>query len=146
MEIRPIHLKQANDFVKKYHRHNIPTVGGKFALSLYDNENLIGVVICGRPVARAWDDGLTLEIYRNCTDGSKNACSMLYGAACRVARNMGYKRIVTYTLESESGTSLKASGFKCDGVAGGKYWTGTRKRDYYIAPEEKKIRWVKNWR
>lgn len=143
MEIRPIHLKEANEFVKKYHRHNIPTVGGKFAISCYDGDRICGVAICGRPVSRKLDDGLTLEIYRNCTDGTRNACSILYGACSRIAKSMGYKKIITYTLQSENGASLKASGFIFDGEAGGKVWTGSRKREYFVAPKEMKNRYVK---
>ena len=142
LEIRPIHLKQANEWVKQYHRHNIPTVGGKFSVSCYDGERLCGVAICGRPTARKSDDGFTLEIYRNCTDGTKNACSKLYGACLRIAKDMGYRRVITYTLESEHGASLKASNFIQEGEAGGLAWTGTRKRNYYVSPEEMKNRWA----
>lgn len=146
MEINPIHLKQANDFVKQYHRHNIPTVGGKFAISAKENGEIVGVAICGRPVARKLDDGEALEIYRCCCkNGTKNACSMLYGACCRIAKNMGYKTVITYTLETENGASLKASGFQSDGKCGGTHWTGKRKREYFIAPEVLKVRWIKNY-
>lgn len=100
---------------------------------------MIGCAICGRPVSRHLDDGLTCEINRLCTDGTYNACSMLYGACCRVAKAMGYKLIITYILESENGASLKASNFNCDGVAGGTHWTGARNRGQNI-PEEMKIR------
>ena len=143
LTIKPIHLKAANAYVKQFHRHNIPTVGGKFAISVYDDNRLCGVAICGRPTARRSDDGTTLEIYRCCTDGTRNACSKLYGAACKIGFDMGYRRIITYTLQSENGASLKASGFRCDGEAGGITWTGERQRDYYISPAEMKNRWVK---
>lgn len=83
LEIRPMHLKPAREFVGKYHRHNIPPVGGKFAISCFEGERLCGVAICGRPTARKLDDGATLEIYRNCTDGTRNACTKLYGACVR---------------------------------------------------------------
>lgn len=142
LEIRPCHLKEAKEFVEKYHRHNIPPVGGKFAISCYNKNKLVGVAICGRPVARRSDNVLTLEIYRNCTDGTYNACSKLYGACQRIAKDMGYKRVITYTLKSESGASLKASNFQNCGIAGGKEWTGERKRNYYIAPKEMKIKWM----
>lgn len=141
--IRPIHLKPAKEFVQKYHRHNIPPVGGKFAISCYDSERLCGVAICGRPTARRSDNGTTLEIYRNCTDGTYNACSKMYGACCRIAKHMGYLKIITYTLESENGASLRASGFIFDGQAGGIEWTGERKRNYYISPQEMKNRWYR---
>lgn len=140
MEIRPITFKQASAFVNEHHRHHRSTVGCKFSLGCYDGEKLIGVAICGRPVSRYLDDGLTCEINRLCTDGTKNACSMLYGASCRVAKEMGYHKIVTYILESENGASLKASNFICEGVAGGKHWTGTRNKGQDI-PAEMKTRW-----
>lgn len=142
LEIKPIHLVPAREYVKQYHRHNIPPVGGKFAVACYDGQRLCGVAICGRPTARRLDDGETLEIYRNCTDGTRNACSKLYGACQRIAKDMGYVRVITYTLVSEDGASLKASNFRCCGEAGGIEWTGARKRDYYVAPTEMKNRWV----
>lgn len=141
LEIRPIHLKDANDYVKKYHRHNIPTTGGKFAVSCLNDGVLCGVAICGRPVSRILDDGLTLEIYRNCTDGTRNACSKLYGACVKIARDMGYKRVITYTLASETGASVRAGNFVFSSCAGSLEWTGERRRDYYVAPAEMKNRW-----
>lgn len=141
LKIKPIHLKAAGEFVKHYHCHNIPPVGGKFSVACYEENRLCGVAICGRPVSRHLDDGETLEIYRNCTDGTYNACSKLYGACVRIAREMGYSKVITYTLQSESGASLKASNFRCVGSAGGTVWTGSRKRDYFVSAEELKRRW-----
>lgn len=140
MNIRPITFREACNFVSQYHRHHKPTVGCKFSLGLYDEDRLVGVAICGRPVSRKLDDGLTCEINRLCTDGTRNACSMLYGACCRVAKEMGYVKIITYILESENGASLKASNFTCKGVAGGLKWTGSRDtgKEY---PHEMKTRW-----
>lgn len=132
LEIRPTHLKAAREFVGRYHRHNIPPVGGKFAISCYEGERLCGVAICGRPTARRLDNGETLEIYRNCTDGTRNACTKLYGACIRIARDMGYRKVITYTLESENGASLRAANFTFAGSAGGIAWTGKRRRDYYF--------------
>ena len=140
MEIKPITFRTACDFVEKYHRHHKPSIGCKFSVGLYDDENLVGVAICGRPVSRHLDDGITCEITRLCTDGTGNACSMLYGACCRIAKAMGYKLIITYILESENGASLKASNFVCDGIAGGTHWTGQRNRGQAI-PAEMKTRW-----
>ncbi len=142
LTIRPIHLKEANAFVKNYHRHNLPTVGGKFAISCYENDRLCGVAICGRPTARKLDDGVTLEIYRNCTDGTRNACSKLYGACVRIAKNMGYKKVVTYILESENGASVKASNFVNEGKAGALAQTGARQQKYRVAPMEYKKRYT----
>lgn len=142
MEIRPITFKSACEFVDKYHRHHKSTTGCKFCVSLYDGQKIVGVAICGRPVSRYLDDGLTCEINRLCTDGTINACSMLYGACCRIAKEMGYKLIITYILESENGASLKASNFICDGIAGGTHWTGARNKGQKI-PCEMKTRWHK---
>ena len=142
-EIRPISFKEASKFINEHHRHHGSTVGCKFCIALYDGDNLIGVSVCGRPVSRHLDDGLTCEINRLCVlEGFRNACSKLYGASCRVAKEMGYKKMITYILESENGASLKASNFKCEGVAGGKHWSGVRNTGVKI-PSEMKTRWVK---
>lgn len=122
LTIRPITLKAANAYVAQYHRHNQLTNGHKWSVACYDGERLCGVAIAGQPVARRLDDGLTFEIRRVCTNGTRNACSILYGACARIAREMGYKRIITYTLASEPGTSLRASGFEDHGEADGVSW------------------------
>lgn len=142
LKIKPIHLRAANEFVRTYHRHNLPTVGGKFAVACYDNNKLCGVAICGRPTARNADNGQTLEIYRNCTDGTRNACSKLYGASVRIAKEMGYTKVITYILESENGASVKASNFVCEGRAGLTQQTGQRQKKYSVSPAEYKQRYV----
>lgn len=141
MKVVPITLKTANNYVAEYHRHHKPVRGCKFCLGLESDNCLVGVAICGRPVSRHYDDGLTLEINRLCTAGTHNACSMLYGACIRTAKAMGYRKVITYTLQSENGASLKASNFIYDGIAGGKVWTGSRKRDNGV-PQELKKRWI----
>lgn len=144
LELKPISLKEANSYVTQYHRHHKATRGHKFSLAAYSGETLVGVSICGRPVSRRMDDGKTLEVNRLCTNGEKNACSFLYAASARAAKAMGYKRIITYILESETGVSLKAAGFQCDGKAGGVEWTGERKpKDPEQYPHELKTRWSK---
>lgn len=141
LHIAPITLKDANTYVDMFHRHHSAVVGCKFAVSVKDENNILhGVAICGRPVSRHLDDGYTLEINRVCTDTTRNACSMLYGACCRIAKNMGYRNIITYTLQSENGASLRASNFVCEGEAGGKHWTGRRNKGQNI-PAEMKNRW-----
>lgn len=107
-------LETANDFVRRLHRHNKPVVGAKFCVGVEKDEQLVGVAIVGRPVAPRLDDGLTAEITRVCTDGTRNAASMLYGACRKASRAMGYDRIFTYTLPEEGGASLRAAGFKLD--------------------------------
>ena len=154
--IRPITLRDANAYVAQHHRHNKPTNGHKFSIACYDGDRLCGVAISGQPVARGLDDGMTIEIRRVCTDGTHNACSILYGASARVAKEMGYKRVVTYTLETESGASLRASGFTNCGQAGGASWnTPSRPREVTQItlfgeekkyPTEKKIRWERRFK
>lgn len=143
LDIVPITLAEANAFVERYHRHHKPVVGHKFSIGATDGENIVGVAIVGRPVSRYLDDGLTLEVTRCCTVGTKNACSILYGAAWRAARAMGYKKVITYILESENGTSLKASGYKCIGQAGGLRWTGKRRPEVDLYPAQMKLRFEK---
>ena len=144
MKITPITLKKANEIVTQWHRHHKPSVGHKFSIALMQDEDYIGIAICGRPVARGSDDGLTLEVARLCTDGTPNACSKLYGARARVAKEMGYAKIQTYILQSEPGTSLKASGWIMEAVTAGGQWKRT---DGVInrtdQPTEPKQRWVK---
>ena len=139
LEIVPMTLKEANTFVEQNHRHHEPVVGHKFSIGLSGGEKIVGVAIAGRPVAWHLDDGWTLEVNRLCTDGIQNACSMLYAAAWRAARAMGYKRIVTYILESEDGASLRASGWKCVGQAGGLHWTGRRRPEVDLYPAQMKV-------
>ena len=140
MKIFPISLSKANKFVEKNHRHHKPVPGCKFCLGAMHNNCIVGVAICGRPVSRYYDDGITLEINRLCTDGTQNACSFLYGACARVAKAMGYHKIITYILESENGASLRASNYISSGRAGGKIWTGSRRRDNSV-PKEFKTRY-----
>lgn len=142
MEIRPITLRTASEYINLHHRHHHATAGCKFSIGCYEGNTLVGCAVCGRPVSRHYDDGLTCEINRVCTDGTRNACSMLYGACCRIAKAMGYKKIITYTLISEDGASLKASNFVDEGEAGGTHWTGTRNRGQDI-PAERKRRWAR---
>jgi hypothetical protein len=111
LEVVPITLRQAQEFVQKFHRHNKPPHGCKFAIGVRADGALAGVATAGRPVARALDDGRTLEVNRSCTDGTPHANSMLYGAVWRAARAMGYLRCITYTQATESGASLRAAGW-----------------------------------
>jgi hypothetical protein len=112
MRIEPITFRAACAFVAEHHRHNKPPRGHKFSIGLRDGDRLVGVAMAGRPVARNFDDGLTLEVNRTCTDGTSNANSMLYGAVWRAAKAMGYRRCVTYTQAAETGASLRAVGWR----------------------------------
>ena len=111
MQIRPVSLKFAQEFVREHHRHNKPPVGHKFSVGLFDGDRCVGVAVAGRPVARMLDDGMTLEVVRTCTDGTRNANSMLYGAIVRAATALGYRKCITYTQHDESGASLRGAGW-----------------------------------
>jgi hypothetical protein len=143
LEIVPMNLAEANEFVRQYHRHHKPVPGCKFCIGCSDGSKIVGVAIVGRPVARHLDDGWTLEVNRTCTDGTKNANSILYGAAWRAAKAMGYKKLITYTLQEESGSSLRGAGWKCLGEAGGGTWNrpkcGRPRVD--MAPTQVKLKW-----
>lgn len=122
LELQPIAYDEACEYVRQYHRHHIPPQGHKFSIAVSDEEKVVGVVMVGRPVSRHVDNGRTLEVIRCCTDGTKNAASMLYAAAWRAARAMGYRRLVTYTLMEEPGTSLRAAGWKALYQTSGGSW------------------------
>lgn len=117
-----LRFDEAAEFVRLHHRHHTPPAGHKFSLGAASDGVLVGCVIVGRPVARMRDDGLTLEITRLTTDGTRNACSFLYGAAARATFALGYQRIGTYILKAEPGTSLKAAGWKLIGETPGRSW------------------------
>lgn len=123
MTVQPMKLEDANAFVRALHRHHGKVVGHKFSLGAIKDGDLVGVAIVGRPVARGRDDGKTLEVTRLCTNGTKNACSFLYGAAARAAFALGYTRIGTYILKSEDGTSLTACGWRMIGEVKGRTWS-----------------------
>lgn len=144
LRIVPCDFKEARAFVKRHHRHHPPAIGHKFSLAVADEtETVRGVAIVGRPVSRQLDDGMTLEVTRVATDGCPNACSALYGACRRAAFALGYTRLVTYTLQTESGSSLRGAGWRCIGVAGGGTWNrpNIRRPRVDLAPTQKKFRW-----
>ncbi len=129
LSVIPLTLDEANALVEKMHRHHAPVVGHKFSIGAADGDAVIGAVIVGRPVSRHLDDGWTLEVNRCVTDGTRNACSLLYGAAWRAAKALGYRRLLTYTLPQEGGASLRAAGWTLVGMRGGGNWnTKTRPR------------------
>lgn len=113
MRLVPVTFAQAKEFITDWHRHNRPPVGHKFSIGVATDDGLlVGVATVGRPVARSYDDGLTLEVNRTATDGTPNANSMLYGAAWRAAKALGYQRLITYTQADETGASLRAAGWR----------------------------------
>lgn len=144
LEIVPIDFADANAFVGMYHRHHKPMPGAKFSIAVSDGQKIVGVAMVGRPVARMLNDGFTLEVNRVATDGTKNACSILYAAAWRAARAMGWKKLITYTLASEPGTSLHAAGWKTVGQVKGRSWSCPSRPRTDKHPTQDKIRWEAN--
>jgi hypothetical protein len=137
-----IHIKEANAFIGKYHRHSLPTVGGKFAVGAVEWGKLVGVAVAGRPVARRLDDGQIIEILRICTDGTPNCCSFLYARVAKIVRLFGYTRVITYTLEEESGASLRAVGARVAGRVEAREWSAPScRRKSQAVYGKKKLRW-----
>jgi hypothetical protein len=144
LSIRPITLREAQAYVRQFHRHHRPSAGGCFALGVVDAEGeLHGVVMAGRPINRTLDDAFTLEVTRCCTDGTRNAPSKLYAAVRRVGQAMGYRKIMTYTLPAEGGASLRGAGYQQVALITGHPWNGPlrgrpRRDDH---PQADKWRW-----
>lgn len=141
MELRPISVKRASVFVAEHHRHHDAPQGAKFALAAWHGGQLVGVAMVGRPVSRRLDNGTTAEVIRVATDGTRTACSFLYGASKRAAQAMGYRKVLTYTLEDEGGASLRAVGWNRVGVAGGGSWSVPSRPRVDHHPLQAKIRW-----
>ncbi len=143
--IVPVSFRFACNIVAIYHRHHKPPQGHKFSIGLEVDGNIVAVVIVGRPVARGLDDGYTLEITRICTieDGIKNCISILLGAVCKVGKAMGYIKVITYILEEEHGSSLKASNFTIDGLVRGRSWSCDSRPREDNHPLDNKTRYVR---
>lgn len=150
MSLRPVPLTlaQANALIAALHRHHKPVVGHRFTIGAENGEGqVVGAAVVGRPVAHKTEQYRIAEVTRLVTDGTRNACSLLYGATARAAEAMGYDRIQTFILEGERGTSLKAAGWTFDGWTEGGDWNrpsrGGRRTDQ---PQERKQRWKKQLR
>lgn len=142
MQLQPITLREARVFVERHHRHHRMPQGGLFAVGLSDGDRVVGCAIVGRPVARHSDDGWTAEVTRLCVlDGVRNGCSMLYRAAWRAAKALGYRRLITYTLASENGASLRGAGFTLVGLRGGGSWSVPSRPRVDTHPLEQKHLW-----
>lgn len=148
LTVIPISLREANDFVSNFHRHNGRTQGGKFAIGVTTGEEMVGVAVVGRPLARLLDDGYTAEVTRTCTNGHapKGTISFLYSACWRICQAMGYRKLVTYTLFTESGASLRGAGWKCVGqckVNKHGWSSAGREREWQPIYGQQKLRWEK---
>jgi hypothetical protein len=146
LTLAPCTLREANAFVAQHHRHHHPTPVAKFCIAAASDGAVVGVVIVGLPKARLAMDGWTLEVTRLASDGTRNACSLLYGAARRAALALGYRRVITYTLAEEHGSSLLAAGFVFDGDVKGESWMRRHHNEGrfvdYRNPIGDKRRWV----
>jgi hypothetical protein len=141
LELQPVSYSEACNFIDEHHSHHLPPQGWKFGVAVKKGEKIVGVITVGRPVARHEDDGWTLEVTRCCTDGTKNVASKLYGAARRAAWALGYKRLITYTMKSEEGTSTEAAGYRKIGECGGGGWDRPSRERVDQHPTQKKIKW-----
>lgn len=139
----PVTFAEARQYVLEYHRHHQPSLSHVFSLAVADESGKVrGVATVGRPVARLADDGWTLEVNRCCTDGARNACSMLYGASWRAARALGWRRLITYTLRSEEGASLRGAGWRVIGtVRANKSWNAPSRPRVDTHPLQGKLCW-----
>lgn len=146
LEIQPVTYDEACRFIEEHHSHHDAPQGWKYGVAVNDGEKVVGVATVGRPVSRHYDDGLTLEVTRCCTDGTKNAASKLYAAGWRAARAMGYRRLITYTLaDLEDGTSLRAAGWEVvHEKAGGGDWHRESRPRVTTAPQGQKTLWEVN--
>lgn len=141
MKVQPMTLRAARDYVNANHRHHKAPQGGLFALAAEVDGVTVGCAIVGKPVARMLNDGMTVEITRMCTDGTRNACSFLYRACVRVANAMGYRRVLTYTLADEGGASLRGAGFKVAAKVDGGSWSRPSRERTDKHPLQEKLRW-----
>lgn len=142
LTVVPCTLGEANAFVEQHHRHHGTVVGHKFSLAVADETGVVrAVAIIGRPVARMLDNGWVLEVTRLASDGCPNACSALYAASWRATRALGYRKLITYILNTEPGTSLRAAGWKCIGQACGGSWARTSRPRVDRHPLQGKLRW-----
>ncbi len=141
LEIVPTTLAEAQAFVERHHRHHGRVTGHISSIAVAMGEEVVGVAIISRPVARHMQDGWTAEVTRCCTDGTRNACSKLYGAAWRAVRALGYRRLITYTLASESGASLRAAGWSTVAEVKGRSWHTPSRPRVDKHPLQQKLRW-----
>ena len=138
----PVTIQDARAFVAQHHRHHRPPVGGLFAVGVAEAGKIVGVAIVGRPISRMLQDGWTAEVTRVATNGTKNACSMLYAACRRAALALGWRRLVTYTLPEEGGASLRGAGWRVVAErTGGGPWTRQRRPRIDRHPTQEKLRW-----
>lgn len=142
----PVTLTEAAEFVRNFHRHNKPPAGGVFAVGASNGQQMVGVAIVGRPVSRHLDNGETLEVTRCCVtdEAPRGACSFLYARCWKAAKALGWRKLITYTLQSESGASMRGAGWKCVAELNGNTGTGWQTRpgrEWQAVVGQAKFRW-----
>lgn len=143
MTIVPITFDEACSFIQQHHRHHKPPRGYKYTIGCEFGGHIVGVVVVGRPVSRKRQDGWTLEVTRLCTNGTPHVASKLYAAAWRVARELGYRRLITFILKTEPGTSLRAAGWRLVGETSGKTWSQPSRPRVDKHPLQERLRFEK---
>jgi hypothetical protein len=141
LSLVPCSIADAKSFVGQHHRHSGVPVGALFAVAAALSGAVVGVAIIGRPIARELQDGFTAEVTRVATTGNRNACSLLYGASWRACRALGYRRLVTYTLSTEPGSSLRAAGWRVVAETRAESWNRASRPRVDRAPKQAKLRW-----
>lgn len=146
LELQPISQEEAFEFIDEHHSTHDRPNGWKYGMAVNDGEKVVGVAVVERPSSRHYDDGWTLEVSRCCTDGTPNVASKLYAACWRVAKNLGYKRLITYTItETEDGTCLNAAGWEViHSKAGGGSWNREKRPRVDSHPTAQKTLWEVN--
>ena len=142
----PMTCAEAKEFVANFHRHNKSPLGSLFQVGASDGERLVGVAIVGRPIARMLQDGSTAEVLRCCVldDAPKGTCSFLYGACWRAAKALGWRRLITYTLTTESGASMRGVGWRVVAEIAERPpsdWQNRSKREWQPVVGQQKLRW-----
>lgn len=147
LELGPISFSDAKEFIRSHHRHCDPPVGWKYGAALFNGGELVGVMSAGRPVSRVLAATQCIEISRVCVKDLRphglveNACSLLYGYACREAFERGYERVITYTRRHERGTSLRAAGFVPVAISRGGSWSRQGRQRTSKRSTGPKVRW-----
>lgn len=141
LELVPLTRLEAQEFIRQHHRHHKSPPGDLFRVGVASAGKVVGVGIVSRPTARMSNDGRTVEITRIATDGTRNACSMLYRALIRAAWALGWYRVITYTLPEEGGASLRAAGLRCLGERGGGRWSRASRPRVDTHPLQRKMLW-----
>lgn len=134
LTIRPATLREANNFVRRWHSHNKPVKGCMFAAACETRgRDVVGVAIVGRPIAPALQDGRTIEVTRVATPGLRadrrcwGAMSMLLRSVWQAAWALGVRRGVSYTRSDESGRGYEAAGWVAVATTRPEEWTGGNK-------------------